>query len=991
MKHFLELVAQSLHQKMGNDLSKTIIIFPNKRASLFLNKYLLQNSNAPIWAPQYMSIKEFFCSLAPELSLADPIETIIRLYKLYQNKVNTNDTLDNFYGWGERILSDFEDVDKNMGDAKAIFRDLNDYQMLDMSDEWLDPEQERELKKFVGDFGKHDTPIRDKFKQLWCQFYPLYNEIRNELLKSDQAYEGQLYRYVVEGLEKKTLALPNNFNQVAFVGFNVLDEVEKRLFRYLQKNKKALFYWDYDEYYIEKLDNGKYEKGATEAGTFLKDNLNEFKNELENGKSTSLFNNLRHHEKGSIIFAEADTDTLQTQYISNWLNQPHIDPQQAQKSAIVLCNENMLEPALHALPFKPNSKNNKNNKNNKNDYPINVTKGFPLSHTHAYAMLMTDMKRLLNGSTLSDGDKEIKIKHYGNPLLSEVKEVLLSLQNKVKQYALIEQKEYLNEQTAKDELCSPSKPVQNKKWQQILHIESSYHLYTTLSNFIDLIDSKENLLAIPNSSTQSSISYTTLFKLIRQVMRQKTIPFHGEPAIGLQVMGVLETRCIDFDHILMLSVGEGILPQQASDTSFIPFIIRKHYGLTTYVRKTAVFAYYFYRLLQRAKTVTLVYNSSTSGTQRGEMSRFMRNLLIDNNFTSIIKRIKIIATPHPSKKLLPFKKTKELDINKFTSFSPSALNTYIECPRAFYYKYIEKLKTPTPLNGIIDQRDFGNVFHQTAEVLYGLAKRKLKQKVTPQNIEQLYNNPTNKLLIEKVIKKAFKWQHVQPAAITQALIKKFIFNLLKFDASNQPQADYIDFVAAEYPAETWINVPNVNTGDSIKIRIFGTIDRIDCVRFNKNTDGADESEHLRIIDYKTGGNICSTKNIDELFNNLVADDKTLPPPKKRAKYTFQTFMYCLMIHENPPQQLRNPRTICPALFYINRMSNQNFSPYIPFNTQPIYDFAPLAKEFKDKLQLLLAQIIDPQNQFDCRTDANDENCKYCIYKNICSPRSITSK
>ena len=980
MKHFLELVADSLRNKMGNDLSRTVIIFPNKRASLFLNSYLLKNNDDPIWAPQYLSIKEFFCSLAPELSIADPIETIIRLYKLYKTEVKNTESLDHFYGWGERILADFEDVDKNMGNAKDIFRDLTDYQNLSTADEWLDEDQKKEFEKFVGDFAKNSSVLRDSFKEVWDKFYSLYNGLRDELFKHNEAYEGQLYRYVVEQLKSGEKNLHDNFDNVVFVGFNVLDEVEKELFRYLSKNGKALFYWDYDEYYVKQLEAGKYVKGATEAGTFLKDNLNEFKNELEAELPKGAFDNICKHQKGSIIFAEADTDTIQTQYIPQWLNdkeQPHIIASEAQKTAIVLCNENMLQPALHSLPFKENVKAEKN------DYAINVTKGFPLGHTSAYALLVTEMQNLLNeGYFLKDNEGTLKISLSNLPTLSETKRVLLYLQNLIKEHALIDDKKGLADVDAKTEPVDGDE-VKTEGWLQILHTESYYALYTVLSNFIDLVDDEEHLLANAKDSLVSSMSYPTMFKLMRQIIRQRTIPFHGEPAIGLQVMGVLETRCIDFDHVLMLSVGEGILPQRATDASFIPFIIRKHYGLTTYVRKTAVFAYYFYRLLQRAKTITLVYNSSTSGMQSGEMSRFMRGMLADESFLHIIKRMQLTSEPQPSK-VMPFVKRKSFQLDGFKGFSPSALNKYLECPRAFYYEYVEHLKTSDKADGIIDQRDFGNVFHKAAEVLYSLAKRKYNQAFTPQFVKKICSIEANKLFIERVIRKSFKWEHVDRAVITEALIKKFMKNLLAFEATDQPKVRYFDFFAAEYKAETYINVPYAATGKDVSIRLYGSIDRIDKVEFNENS-GVEKGECLRIVDYKTGGKIKSAANLDELFNNRVADNESLNKEIDFAKYTFQTFMYCLMLKENPPKSLiGKPYPICPALYHVNHMSNADFTPYLLLGSSEVHNFNDVYADFKSKLRKLIEKIIDPNNSFDCRSNADDEKCKYCIYKDICN-------
>ena len=325
-KSFLELVADSLLSSTAKgdnrsvNLHNTIVVFPNKRASLFLNDYLVKNKGDVMWAPQYMSISEFFDFLAKKgkkkIKKIGRTEAIVRLYNNYkqlyhceltkclaeqphlseeQKAASTIKSLDEFYGWGERLLLDFDDIDKNMGDAHKIFRNLKDYEETGIGGDLLSEEQRAELEHYARNF-KDDTKIRVRYALLWRILQPLYDQLRHELTSDGKAYEGQLYRYVAEAYpsivgtkaynetvchtnEDSQMGLDNKV-RVAFVGFNVLDKVEKMLFLKLKEQGIATFYWDYDTYYVKQLSNNKYVKACSEAGTFLAENLNLLGNDL---------------------------------------------------------------------------------------------------------------------------------------------------------------------------------------------------------------------------------------------------------------------------------------------------------------------------------------------------------------------------------------------------------------------------------------------------------------------------------------------------------------------------------------------------------------------------------------------------------------------------------------------------------------------------------------------------------------------------------------
>ena len=985
MHTFLELVAKSLlapfeGQRMV-DLSKMTIIFPNNRAKLFLNKYLMEQCGGrPIWAPTYSSISSFFKTQASPVHTEDKICTIARLFRHYKRLINPHATLDSFYGWGERILNDFDDVDKNMGPAANVFCDLNDYQALSTQDDWISNEADREeMEAFFGSFSSEkQSEVRENYKKLWKQYHTLYNDLREELKNKNLAYEGMLYRQVVEALEEdreagRELGLNEKYKgrTFVFVGFNVLDQVEEHLFRLLNDEGMARFYWDYDTYYVEKL-KGKY-VAKNEAGLFMAQNLNNFGNELERDDMESVsFDNMSRFATNDglhkLTFAQADTNTIQAQYIAPWLNNsdtPHIDPAHANETAIVLGDETMLQPTLHALPIK----GGESQEGGEPSYYVNITKGFPVNYTTAYAELVKMMEDALSGAPY-DEEKHTPTLHT-LPTLDEMISVLRSFQVKIKELAQLAAPSPIDEEVAEEE-----DKVESETWLNILHTESNAHLYNTINKFISLLESDEHLLAQEANSMVACLSYKMLFNLMRQHMQQSQVPFHGEPAIGLQVMGVLETRCLDFKHVLLLSANEGVLPQKANDASFIPFIIRKHYGLTTFTRKTAVYAYYFYRLLQRAETVTMVYNCSTQGTHRGEMTRFMRHLLTDAKMANNIDRIHLTSKPRRSDAPKDIRIDQKLQSRRF---SPSALNTYLHCPREFYYHYVANIMPPDNRKGIIDARDFGTVVHKAAELFYG----KYKHGVSAKELEALLNDSSENG-INHFIRRAFEEEHISSRDYTEELVRNNFIALLRYDASDKPLLDSFQFLKGEHKANATFDVKNRETGELEQITVYGSIDRMDMAYF-KDDSGFNTARTLRVIDYKTGGDVLVAKDLDALFNNrLVEGGEEITDSNKSPKYLFQAFVYSLLMLKNPDKLANEIKgaPIVPALFYIGHMGEDEFVPYLKVNKTPVTDFrVQFADEFEEKLKLLLEKII---NDKDFLCAESDKSCTYCNFKQLCA-------
>lgn len=893
---FLKAVALDLRSKWGNDLSRLTVVFPNKRAGLFFNEYLVsEKDTSPVWAPQYATISELFTSLS-SLVIDDPIETVCRIYKIYVDQTGSSETLDFFYGWGERLLSDFDDVDKNMADAHALFQNISEIKELENTD-YLTPRQRQALSTFFKDFSESDNSrIRQSFLSLWNNMYPIYQALNGELLQEGKAYEGALYRDVVNRLERGMLEIDSGVGCYVFVGFNVLDKVEERLFQHLQQKKKALFYWDYDRYYAG--------EGTTfEAGIFLRKNLETFPNELP----ASHFDNLLKDKE--IHYYSAATENIQARFATQWLSS-HLTAD-AKRTAIVLCNETLLLPVLHSLPPELGD--------------VNVTKGFPLSHTPAFSFICKEL------------DDDASTENADSALFLSV------LSERIKQAAFDFQEE------------NRKKPVE--AFESQLHTEAYFQAYTIVNRFKLLVD-----------KGRLAVGRLTLRRLLKQVLRQSSLPFHGEPAVGLQIMGLLETRNLDFENVLMLSVNEGNLPKRAgNDNSFIPPILRREFGLTTPRRRTAVYAYYFYRLLQRVRHVSLVYRNVADDRQKGEMSRFMMQLLVETHLPvthyalSAPIRVRQVARP-----TIP--KPDDL-AGRLRELSPSALNSYLRCPLEFYFQRVMRLKEPEPPADVIEPNTFGTLFHRAAEQLYQERIASGNGLVTAAALERFLDDGGD-VFLKRYVDQAFIdiQNEMSPNAegpvaaraeinlVVERVLMRYLRQLLENDKKLAP------FKILSTEKEVSLPFPVESKGRTIDVTLKGTIDRLDEV----NIDGL---TRMRVVDYKTGGEPEKPAGVEHLF--LVSE--------KRPHYVFQTFVYSLIM----AAETRMP--LVPSLFFVHKSAGGEYDPCIFMGERtkkrPVLCFQEHAAKFEVLLRRLIAEIFNPDLPFEPTPVV--AFCKNCKFRSLC--------
>ena len=966
MKTFLEHVAQDILQKYGTDLSRLAVVFPNKRASLFLNDALARLAGRPLWSPAYITISDLFRRQS-RLQVADDIKLVCNLHRIYTRVTGYDETLDHFYGWGQLLLSDFDDIDKNMAPTKLVFANLRDLHELD-DDSYLTPQQLAVIHKFFANFSEdHNSLLKERFLRLWSHMGDIYRQFNDDLSSQGLAYEGALYRQVAEDETAQF-----DYERYLFVGFNLLQPVEQRLFSTLHHRGQAAFYWDYDHYYMKR-----------EAGRYIAQYLEQFPNELDNDRD-EVFNLFRQPK--DITFVSAPTENIQARYVSTWL-QERQRIADGRRTAIVLCDEGLLRSVVHSLPPQVEH--------------VNITTGYPLQQAPVAVLIQQLISLQTQGYSAQRDCFRLRFvntvlrhpyAHYVSPEANSLADEL----NTQKVYYPTRQRlcrdeglQLLFGTTCDDRsqllhwlaaivrrIARQTAPTHNATGDTTsddspetqgpspFTIESLFRAYTLLNRLCGLVDSGELVVDV-----------ITLQRLVTQLLQQASIPFHGEPAVGLQVMGVLETRNLDFDHVLLLSCNEGNMPRGVSDSSFIPYSLRKAFGLTTVDNKVAIYAYYFHRLLSRSRDVTICYNNATSDGHTGEMSSFMLQLLVES--------------PHPIRQLTlqggqliesaqPRAVAKSPDVvdalkQRFAVettadrplLTPTAINRYMRCPLQFYYCYVEGLREPDDNDDdTIDNRVFGNIFHEAAQMLYERIMRSDKR-ITPDDLDAVIKTKAD---IEMAVDAAFRKVLFQLTddktrmpelngmqIINREVIVHYLTRLLIIDRQLAP----FTIVGLEHDVVQPLAVRSLG----ITTTIGGRIDRLDCVMEN-------DGPRLRVIDYKTGARrLTPLKSVDDIFNPEQL--------RNHNDYYLQTLLYARLVRASHPDT-----PTAPALLFIQHAATDDYDPVLRFGQERINDMAtPDGDRFVGLLAEKIEEIFHPDIAF-VPTDDRDR-CATCPYVSFC--------
>lgn len=981
MKAFLKIVAKDMLEKYGTDMSDIAVVFPNKRASLFLNNYLAQLAHKPIWTPTYITISDLFRRHS-DLKVADPIKSICDLHKTFVKCTGIDETLDHFYGWGQLLLADFDDVDKNMVDAKQLFANLSDIHELD-DVSYLTDYQKEMIRKFFSNFSDdHNSELKKRFLQLWCHFYDIYTEFNQLMAEQGLAYEGALYRSVVsnESIEFR-------HKKYLFVGFNMMQVVELNLLDRLKKQGKAAFYWDYDQYYMD---------GNNEAGHYIRQYLPYYPNELADYPQQEIYNNMTKNK--DITYISAPTENIQARYVNSWLKE-NGRYKMGRNVAIVLSDESLLQSVIHSLPQEVGS--------------INITIGYPLQQTPFYSLIQ-QLIQLQGIGHPKQGDTYrlhyvlIALRHPYTRYISEKYTELLAKLDEQKrfypsrEFLSLDGDEGLTLLFRNLEEATASQDEYNRKLitylldvlrtigthakelNDPLFHESLYRTYTLLNRLQDLIIAGD-----------LQVDIITLERLIQQLIQTTSIPFHGEPAEGIQVMGVLETRNLDFDHILVLSCNEGKLPKGVNDSSFIPYSLRKAYGLTTVENKVAIFAYYFHSMLQRAHDITLTYNNATEDGQSGEMSRFMLQMMVESQHS--IRRKTLVAGQKPLRPTYSdAQKTDEVMavLDNIKMITPTFLNTYQRCQKQFYYKYVKGLLEPDEIDeDEVDNKIFGNIFHRAAELFYytfaskddiatdDQGKQRLIRPIviTADNLDHALKDTS---LVYRLVDQAFREELFKVSSsdyhpkynglqlINKEVIASYLRQLITIDRRQAP----FSIIGMEIVVSTTLGVATAR-GQKL-FRIGGFIDRLDSVAASGNPSALGNlAERIRVIDYKTGRSRTShPKDIEEVFS-------TQPLAiGKHNDYYLQAILYSLIVKNdrryNPAQE-----PVSPGLLFIQNAGADDYDPTLKLGKELLTDVAPLEAEFTNHLRSLLADIYDPA--LPLKPTEDKKRCVFCPYAALC--------
>lgn len=963
IKTFLEFVSEDIINKWGTDLSRIAVVFPNKRAALFMNEHLARYAGKPIWSPSYITISDLFRQHTAR-AVGDPIKLVCDLHKSFVKCTGIDETLDHFYGWGQLLITDFDDIDKNMADADKIFCNLKDIHELD-DISYLTDEQREMLKRFFANFGDdHESELKKRFLSLWSHFGDIYHDYNERLCSQGLGYEGSIYREVAENGDTNF-----KYDKYIFVGFNLLQKVEQKLFARLKGMGKAHFYWDFDASYMPR---NKFVQ-STEAGHFIAMYLEHFPNELDT-RSADIYSNMRKPK--NITFLTASTEDIQARYVSPWLRQDNRF-KDGRHTAVVMCDESILLPVMHSLPPEVDK--------------VNITSGFPLAMT-PIASLVSQMFDLYTIGMRKRGEHYVTSyvgKVLTHPYAHYISENAKSTFATLKEQHIFSPDRSLLTMNDEDEGLSMLFPanagfaatgdikqllnliattikrigVNAKDVDDALFQESVFRMYT-------IVNRLEQLAA----DGDMDVDITTLRRLTKQLTSSTTIPFHGEPVVGVQVMGVLETRNLDFDHVLLLSCNEGNMPKGVNDSSFIPYSIRKAHGLTTIDHKVAIYSYYFHRLLQRASDITIAYNNTTDNGHTGEMSRFMLQLMVDG--THSISHCNLLAqnlcAPLTSRAINKDESIMSV-LDSMNSISPSAINRYIRCPLSFFYQQVAHIKEPDSEDDTVDNRMFGNIFHKSAQIIYediadrnGTVEKTSLQKYIGK--EDLLESVVDRAFNEELFKMpegATRTRYYNGLQIiNRKVIMEFLRQLLRIDQRLAPfsilgleKAVYSDIVFA------------TEDGKQHRKSVGGIIDRLDIV-----TDEASGRQTIRVVDYKTGHQpTMKIKTVEEIFesNNIS---------QKHSDYFLQTILYSLIVDKS---KALNPSAlnISPALLFIKQVANEGYDPVLEIDSHKISDVAIYKKQFIDLLKNVLAEIFDPNKPFVPTEDR--QRCTLCPYRMIC--------
>lgn len=957
MKPFLYQVASLFYEKWGAEVSRLAFVFPNRRTGLFFQKYLSEVADTPLFSPTILTINDLFIQLSGKQS-ADRISMLFTLYDIYIRQSGSTETFDEFLYWGEMLLNDFDDIDKYMANARMLFSNVTDLREIENDFDFLSDEQIAAIRSFWSSFyPRGDTPNQQQFLAVWQVLYDLYEEFRATLAAGGKGYEGMIFREVVESMERgESPDLP--YERIVFVGLNALSVSEERFLAQLQKREIADFYWDYVSDKVTDPDN--------KASYFVSRNLKSFPSSMKLPPEEKVKTEIEVIGIPSGIGQAKHVYTL----LSDWCKEAEMSSEEALRTAVILPDEHLLIPVLNAIPEQIRR--------------INVTMGYPLAGTPVaslieYILALQKNVRYIDRNPLFYFRDVLPVLNH-RYILSTSPEIISSLVKEITENNKIYISHTELEKTPLLEiLFTPVTGVEAFSDYLIKVLEELNKVMSALSDeeeedatlrtndleqeFIFHYFTTVNRMKEVMKDARIEMKIDTFFRLLKRVTDTITIPFHGEPLSGLQIMGVLETRALDFDRLIILSMNEGIFPQRKAANSFIPYNLRRGFGLPTYEHQDSVWAYHFYRLIERASHVSLLYDTRSNGLQTGEVSRFVHQL---HYHYEVPMRDKLVVYNVSSSKTPPLAVPKREDIMRrldayrkggSKAISASAINTYLDCPLKFYFSVVEGIREEEEVSETIESDVFGSILHKVMEELYKPFQGKM---VTVDLLKAIRKDTA---LLTGAIARAFASEFFKTEVVRSLtgqnyligeMIRKYVEKILERDGKLTP------FVYIE--SERKIN-GLISLSDHSEIRLKGFIDRVDEVL-----------DAIRIIDYKSGSGTTTFSSIESLFNKEEKD---------RAKAVMQVFMYCWMYAHFTENK---GKTIQPGIYYVRSLFSDPFDPSVYHRiergkSEKVEDFSGYAQAFEEGLRGCLDEIFNPEIPFT--QTPTGKACSYCPFKGIC--------
>jgi len=973
MKPFLKQVADHFYD-IG-DIQGCCFIFPNRRSMVFFRKYLAEavacDGTKPIVAPSMYTINDFFFR-ASGVKSVDRVRLLLDLYECYKGLNDKAESLDDFIFWGDVILSDFNDIDKYMADPKQLFTNIADYKQIQDDYSYLTENQRNAIDAFVKHFkdesgrltvnpATSDPDVKSRFLMIWNMLYPLYERFNAMLSSKGVAYEGMVYRKLAQRLLEEPVqnVLSEAFDgerQFVFVGLNALNECEKLLLRKCRDAGIASFCWDWSGALIKDPQN--------RSSVFMSENVQEFRQEFQiDPEGLTL---------PSVNVVSVASSVGQAKRLPDILNKA-FHAHDVEECAVILPDENLLKSVLNSIP--------------ENIHDINVTMGLPMKSSGLYVMMSCISSIQLNMMFRKD-DCFFYHKHVWDLFSCDIfrraadedtLEKIKEIKKGAKYY--ISQKD-LNGTELLDAVFHPvlmdRKSIDKKQIDDFAEYQKKVIKTIALSLTDDVAFATELEYAMEyykcvNMLQQIGLAVmpVTYVRLLGQLLNNVSVPFKGEPLKGLQIMGPLETRALDFRNVIILSANEGVFPRRNVSSSFIPPELRKGFGLPTYEYQDAVWAYYFYRMISRAENVWMLTDSRTEGLKSGEESRYIKQL--EYHFGIPLKRSVVKYDNMRIARLPEIAKTEE-DVAKIKNISLSAttLQNYLACPAKFYYGTVKELELEEEVAENLDYGMFGTVYHDTMRALYtsphamaedfffdhaGCNERSLPDRITNVSCGYIKEWLGRKDDIKRKVKALIinQLNAVELSGrnlVVVDVIVRYVIKTLERDLEQlmAEGKDSFEILGREIKV----------SGEILGQRFKGFIDRLDSFK----------ADQIRIVDYKTGKVLEDDENIHDGNAEAIADSIFAPDVKERPKIALQFFIYDRLMNLRPEAQGKN---ICNCVYSTSKLFKE-----APL-TMPLND--TFVNAVSERLETLLEEMYDISIPFR-RTE--DENvCKYCDFKTIC--------